>query len=231
MIICSWHHKILGKASHLIVFLTRLINSIARKRRHVRQVSRDLTKPPNECAPSEDSDQLGIRPVWSESWLCAQWVAKDPSFLHAESEDSDQTGRMPRRIWVFAGRTVTLLFLPCRDSSIKLTWFAEQVVVFKQSWGSGMSTHSRHLLHARDRKRGKSVCILVLMNHECQGQIQINRSDGGTQLNFKPESFRIPEIYILAFAFSFFIFNLPIMTKEKSRRTESAFIRAISWKS
>ena len=38
---------------------------------------------------------LGIRPVWSESSLGAQWVAKDPSFLHAESEDSDQTGRMP----------------------------------------------------------------------------------------------------------------------------------------
>ena len=48
---------------------------------------------------------LGIRPVWSESSLCAQWVAKDPSFLHADSEDSDQTGRMPGLIWVFAGRT------------------------------------------------------------------------------------------------------------------------------
>ena len=29
---------------------------------------------------------LGIRPVWSESSLCAQWVAKDPSFLHADRE-------------------------------------------------------------------------------------------------------------------------------------------------
>ena len=28
-----------------------------------------------------------IRPVWSESSLCAEWVAKDPSFLHADSED------------------------------------------------------------------------------------------------------------------------------------------------
>ena len=34
-----------------------------------------------------------------------QWVAKDPSFLHADREDSHQTGRMPRLIWVFAGRT------------------------------------------------------------------------------------------------------------------------------
>ena len=48
---------------------------------------------------------LGIRPVWSESSLCAQWVTKDRSFLHADSEESDQTGRMPRLIWVFAGRT------------------------------------------------------------------------------------------------------------------------------
>ena len=27
------------------------------------------------------------------------------SFLHANSEDSDQTGRMPRLIWFFTGRT------------------------------------------------------------------------------------------------------------------------------
>ena len=58
----------------------------------------------NDCAPSED------RSAWAssqsdQSSLCAQWVAKDPSFLHADREDSDQTGRMSRLIWVFAGRT------------------------------------------------------------------------------------------------------------------------------
>ena len=47
---------------------------------------------------------LGFRPVWTESSLCAQWVAKDPRFLHADSEDSDQAG-MPRLIWVFARRS------------------------------------------------------------------------------------------------------------------------------
>ena len=56
---------------------------------------------------------LGIRPVWSESSLCAQCVAKDPSFLHAKT---DQTGRMPRLTWVFAGRTTILLVLSCRGS-------------------------------------------------------------------------------------------------------------------
>ena len=42
--------------------------------------------------PAKTQISLGIRPVWSVSSLCAQWVAKGPRFLHADSEDSDQTG-------------------------------------------------------------------------------------------------------------------------------------------
>ena len=42
--------------------------------------------------PAKTQISLGIRPVWSESSLCAQWAAKDPSFLHADSQDSDQPG-------------------------------------------------------------------------------------------------------------------------------------------
>ena len=34
--------------------------------------------------PVKTQISLGIHPVWSESSLCAQWVAKDPSFLHAD---------------------------------------------------------------------------------------------------------------------------------------------------
>ena len=37
--------------------------------------------------PGKTQISLGIHPVWSESSLCAQWIAKDPSFLHADSED------------------------------------------------------------------------------------------------------------------------------------------------
>ena len=55
--------------------------------------------------PAKTQISLGIHQVWSESSLCTQWVAKNPRFLHEDSEDSDQTGRMPRLIWVFAGRT------------------------------------------------------------------------------------------------------------------------------
>ena len=64
-----------------------------------------MTKPTNWLRPTKTQISLGIRPVCSEFLLCSQWVAKVPSFLHADSEDSDQTGRMPRLIWVFAGHT------------------------------------------------------------------------------------------------------------------------------
>ena len=67
--------------------------------------------------PVKTQISLDICPVWSESSLCIQWVAKDLSFLHADSEDSDQTGWMPRLIWVFAGHTLILLILSCCGSS------------------------------------------------------------------------------------------------------------------
>ena len=35
--------------------------------------------------PAKTQISLGISPVWSESSLCTQWVAKKPSFLHADS--------------------------------------------------------------------------------------------------------------------------------------------------
>ena len=51
-----------------------------------------------------------LRSAWAsaqsdQSSLYAQWAAKDPRFLHANSEASDQTGWMPRLIRVLAGRT------------------------------------------------------------------------------------------------------------------------------
>ena len=60
---------------------------------------------------------LGIHPVWSESLLCAQWVAKDPRFLPADSEDCSD--------WVDAqadvsslGAQVILLVLSCGAHSV-----------------------------------------------------------------------------------------------------------------
>ena len=56
-------------------------------------------------APSEDTDQPVHPPslIWSESLLSA-WRNIGFSATHwAHCEDSDQTGRMPKLIWVFAG--------------------------------------------------------------------------------------------------------------------------------
>ena len=72
-------------------------------------LSRLMTKPTKWlCA------QQRLRSAWASAWrnlgpLATHW---------AHSEDSDQTGRMPRLIWVFAGRTLTLLVLSCRSSFV-----------------------------------------------------------------------------------------------------------------
>ena len=50
--------------------------------------------------------RLRIRAVWSESSLGPFWIAKDAKFLRADNEHwSDQTARICRSIWVFAGST------------------------------------------------------------------------------------------------------------------------------
>ena len=61
------------------------------------------------CAPSEDFDQPGHLSSLIRVFACTQWVAKDPSFLHVDSEDPDQIWRMPRLIWVFAGCTCNFI--------------------------------------------------------------------------------------------------------------------------
>ena len=55
--------------------------------------------------PAETQISLGIHPVWSESLLFA-WRKLGSLATHwAHSEDPNQTGQMPRLIWIFAGRT------------------------------------------------------------------------------------------------------------------------------
>ena len=54
----------------------------------VSHYSRDMTKPTKwVCA------QRRLRSAQSHQSLRCTWIAKDPSLLHADSEDSDQTGR------------------------------------------------------------------------------------------------------------------------------------------
>ena len=54
--------------------------------------------------PAKTQISLCIRPIWSESSHCTQWIAEDPMFLYADREDSDKTLQMLRLMSVFAGR-------------------------------------------------------------------------------------------------------------------------------
>ena len=65
-----------------------------------------VTKPTKwHVRPVKTQISLGIHPVWSESSLSA-WRNLGSLTTHkADSEDSDQNGRIPMLIWVFAGCT------------------------------------------------------------------------------------------------------------------------------
>ena len=77
--------------------------------------------------PAKTQISLGIRPVWSASSMCAQWLAKDPSLLQMDSKDSNQTRQMPRLIWVFGGCTChfvgfVMRWLTWSDITICFIW-------------------------------------------------------------------------------------------------------------
>ena len=79
-------------------------------------MSRDTKKQTNWVCAQRRLRSAGVRPVWSESSLSA-WRNLGPLATHwVHSEDSGQTGRMSRLIWVFAGQTLILLVLSCRGS-------------------------------------------------------------------------------------------------------------------
>ena len=75
-------------------------------------MSRLSTKPTKwHVHPAKTQISLGFRPVLSESSV-STWRKLESLATHwAHKKDSDQTGRMPRLIWVFAGRIVILLVL------------------------------------------------------------------------------------------------------------------------
>ena len=69
--------------------------------------------------PAKTQISLGICPVWSESSLSAWRNLGSLATQWAHSEDSDQTGWMPRLTWVIAGRTTILLVLSRGGSNSK----------------------------------------------------------------------------------------------------------------
>ena len=112
--------------------------------------------------PAKTQISLGIRPVWSESSLLA-WRKPGSLATHwAHSEDSDQTGWMPRLIWVFAGRTLILLVLS-RGGSF----------VLYHSWLMGQKLQL------------KLVCFAIMLNSLfCSKKLQWQKKNGHSVLKF-----------------------------------------------
>ena len=93
--------------------------------------------------PVKTQISLGIRPVRSESSQSAWRNIRSLATHWAHSEDSDQTGRMPRLIWVFAGlnhfvdfvMSWLICFVFCGISALNLnvTWtfknFQEKAII------------------------------------------------------------------------------------------------------
>ena len=131
------------------------------------EMSRDMTKPTKlSVGPGKTQISLGIRPVWSKSSLSA-WRNSGSLATHwAHSEDSDQTGRMPTVISVFAVRTLILLVLICRGSnqlqiritniqsvSLHLKWMRWQSLIIVHCFFSRRNLEQyklEHILHFRD---------------------------------------------------------------------------------
>ena len=85
-----------------------------------RKMSRLMTKTNKIArAPSEDPDQPGHPPSLIRDLLSAWRSVRSLATYWVHSEDSDQTGRMPRLISAFAWRTVILLVLSWGGSNVK----------------------------------------------------------------------------------------------------------------
>ena len=102
-------------------------------------MSHDMTKPTKWVCAEQRLWSAWVSAQSDKSSFWTQWVSKDPSFLHADSKDSDQTRRMPSWSRVFAGAQPFCWF--CHVALISVTdhclfmYFAHEkaVVVFYQS--------------------------------------------------------------------------------------------------
>ena len=113
----------------------------------------------NDVRPVKTQISLGIRPVWSGSSLSAWRNVGSLATYWAHSEDSDQTGRMPRLIWVFAGRTLILLVLSRCGSNIDNKGVCRATRTLNLLWNAIFSWECA-------RKAGRTLILLVL---SCRG--------------------------------------------------------------
>ena len=115
--------------------------------------------------PAKTSMKLGIRPVWSESLLSA-WRKLGSSATHwAHSEDSYQTGRMPRLIWVFARRTCHFVGFVMRRRLICYGKIIITISYEMTEWGILIICHGQYGYSDRTRTVRTVWCIPIRSDH------------------------------------------------------------------
>ena len=133
--------------------------------------------------PAKIQIRMGIRPVWSESLLSTWKKLRSLATHWAHSEESDQTGWMPRLIWVFAGRTVILLVLSwcgsfyytssrCRFSWLKCmsTLLQNSVLI---SISATIFEYYQKCMAGRDRTHGHFIRILRWRGNYFRGSFHL----------------------------------------------------------
>ena len=101
-------------------------------------ICKHKTEPPRDktnnvaVRPAKTQISLGICPVWSESSLCTQWVAKGPSFLHADREDWSDWADTQADLSLRWAHTHFVGFVESRlISCVNFTWQSSGKSLFK----------------------------------------------------------------------------------------------------
>ena len=105
--------------------------------------------------PAKTQISLGIRRVWTEFSLSAWRKLWSLATHWARSEDSDQTGRMPRLIWVFAGHTHFVGFVM---SWLIYSSYVERLRKDKEEW-KGCDRQELHL-HSKNHLSNEEQTVL-----------------------------------------------------------------------
>ena len=126
-----------------------VINSLTVIRITENEMSCLMIKPTKwHVRPAKTQISLGIRLVWSESSLSA-WRNIGSSATHWVHCDDSQTGRMPRLIWVFAGRTCHIVGFVMRRLKSRLfsskIWSHHFYIFTNENWATAQQNQQNQL--------------------------------------------------------------------------------------
>ena len=126
-----------GRQDNFTIFIQQCLIIIERRHDKTNKMS---------VRPAKTQISLGIC-QYDQSSLSAWRNLGSLATLWAHSEDSDQTGRMPRLIWVFAGRTATLLVLSCRGSYHPVSANINFIILYMSEQINVKLTKQIHITH------------------------------------------------------------------------------------